>query len=376
METDTMPQGDDGAVAAAHVDAVESLDKALYDQDNSDSRELEDVLVQEFPEGYIPFATKLGLALDDGSTSNLIQVESFDVLKAKVRQLALHSGFQVKLDGRSDKRRQWKCTSRRNCPFTIVGNRNRYGIFVKPRLGHNHAFHVHEAMNKRFTTGTTHELACIVRRSPLFANHDLFHISGMQIAKCIFDVTGFHINQMRASRIKRLLLDEPDRYLPCPDTPPSSSTPSLVPKPLLPPSLASTGASQGTPDSVAWECFVVLANDPHVLSTLGVANVRKMVATFKREMHKPTLRAILRMSVRDPTNVMPPSLTGNRPLPSKFVDVYQRQVTLGFFDDVMEPQRTNTPQPTLHATPSESTDPPSPATAPSPSAVQPPPHAA
>ncbi|RHY31060.1 hypothetical protein DYB32_003806 [Aphanomyces invadans] len=290
METDTMPQGDDGAVAAAHVDAVESLDKALYDQDNSDSRELEDVLVQEFPEGYIPFATKLGLALDDGSTSNLIQVESFDVLKAKVRQLALHSGFQI--------------------------------------------------------------------------------------AKCIFDVTGFHINQMRASRIKRLLLDEPDRYLPCPDTPPSSSTPSLVPKPLLPPSLASTGASQGTPDSVAWECFVVLANDPHVLSTLGVANVRKMVATFKREMHKPTLRAILRMSVRDPTNVMPPSLTGNRPLPSKFVDVYQRQVTLGFFDDVMEPQRTNIPQPTLHATPSESTDPPSPATAPSPSAVQPPPHAA
>ncbi|KAF0686544.1 hypothetical protein As57867_021569, partial [Aphanomyces stellatus] len=167
----------------------------------------------DYPENYIPLATKLGLSPRD--TSPLLQVESFEVLKGRVRQLALLSGFQVKLDGRSDKRRQWKCTSHRACPFTIVGNRNRYGIFVKPQLQHNHAFHVHEEMNKRFTTGTTHELACIVRRSDLFSTHgpDLFNVSGQQISNCIFDNTGFHINQMRASRIKRMIMDDPDRYL-------------------------------------------------------------------------------------------------------------------------------------------------------------------
>ncbi|KAF0692910.1 hypothetical protein As57867_016002, partial [Aphanomyces stellatus] len=78
------------------------------------------------------------------------------------------------------------------------------------------------------------------------------------------------------------------------------------------------------------ECFVCLANDPHVLSALGLTNVKKMVATFKMEQHKPTLRAIFRMCCPDPTG--PPSVAANRPLPSKFLDCYQRQVALGFFD--------------------------------------------
>ncbi|RHY85824.1 hypothetical protein DYB26_010861 [Aphanomyces astaci] len=315
--TDSRSTAED--VAAASVDRMGSLDKALEDSGNDALRGPKAVAaVQVLPEGYLPLATRLGLALPDATTSSLLQIESFDVLKAKVRQLALHSGFQVKLDGRSDKRRQWKCTSHRSCPFSIVGNRNRYGIFVKPHLPHNHAFH----------------LACIVRRSVLFANHDLFHISGMQIANCIFDVTGFHINQMRASRIKRMLLEDPDGYASpggaTPDSRLASSSSSFLP--AIPPTSNLVGNnSQITPDSVAWECFVVLANDPLVFSTLGMANVKKMVATFRRDVHKPTLRAILRMSVHDD----PASPSGNRPVPAKFVDAYQRQVALGFFDDIV-----------------------------------------
>ncbi|KAF0751762.1 hypothetical protein AaE_006265 [Aphanomyces astaci] len=167
MDNPTVSRSTAEDVAAAPVDRMGSLDKALEDSGNDALRGPKAVAaVQVLPEGYLPLATRLGLALPDATTSSLLQIESFDVLKAKVRQLALHSGFQVKLDGRSDKRRQWKCTSHRSCPFSIVGNRNRYGIFVKPHLPHNHAFHVHEAMNKRFTTGTTHEVTILILNDP------------------------------------------------------------------------------------------------------------------------------------------------------------------------------------------------------------------
>ncbi|RHY92514.1 hypothetical protein DYB35_000385 [Aphanomyces astaci] len=329
MDNPTVSRSTAEDVAAAPVDRMGSLDKALEDSGNDALRGPKSVAaVQVLPEGYLPLATRLGLALPDATTSSLLQIESFDVLKAKVRQLALHSGFQVKLDGRSDKRRQWKCTSHRSCPFSIVGNRNRYGIFVKPHLPHNHAFHVHEAMNKRFTTGTTHEVTIHILNDP----HASSYVA--RIANCIFDVTGFHINQMRASRIKRMLLEDPDGYASpggaTPDSRLASSSSSFLP--AIPPASNLVGNnSQITPDSVAWECFVVLANDPLVFSTLGMANVKKMVATFRRDVHKPTLRAILRMSVHDD----PASPSGNRPVPAKFVDAYQRQVALGFFDDIV-----------------------------------------
>ncbi|CAK4081634.1 unnamed protein product [Aphanomyces euteiches] len=282
-------------------------------------------------ENYRNLVINAGLLTPDGNSS--VRVDTFDELKLKVKRLALWSGFEVKLDGRSDKRRRWKCTSSQMCPFRVTGNMNRHGIFVKTHLQHNHGYHVREETNKRFTTATSHELACIVRRSDLYETHgpDLVDVTGQQISDCIYDLTGFHINQMRASRIKRMLMDDPDRFLGSNESPETVNSTPAESAAVNPPAEAKDDSSSGNPHDVVWECFVFVANDPHVLGTMGMANVKKMVAKFKSDAHKATLRAICRMSCPDPS--APLSVLSNRPIATKFLECYQRQVDLGFFND-------------------------------------------
>ncbi|KAF0692911.1 Aste57867_16059 [Aphanomyces stellatus] len=283
------------------------------------------------PETYMPHASKLGLVPID--STSVVRADSFDDVRTKARHLAILCGFQVRMaKGSSNRRRVWVCSSVEGCPFAVIAQQNRGGIHIKTRLEHNHPFHLPHQLAKRYTTATTHELACYVRQSDAYRQAaDVSKITARQISDAVFAHTGRHVKANRASVIKKLLVGHPETLVPCsalfsdavvqPPSPPPPPPPSHPPAALPPPPPIKSMAE------AVWDCFVYIANAPSTVDMLGIQRVRHMVAVFKAD--RDTLRALLLLTCPRPN--MLPCVATNPPNIAQFVQHYLRQADLGFF---------------------------------------------
>ncbi|KAG9405906.1 hypothetical protein AC1031_003823 [Aphanomyces cochlioides] len=298
------------------IEVGEALDQEL----RMDVGLHEDVVLPP-SDAYVSLCYNLGIL----SHTQFNDVASFGVLKEKVRQLALRSGFRVRAQRPSSgHRRVWICMSRARCPFAVVGNKNKRGVSIMAGVSHNHALNCNtEAANLSLCEASTREMASFVRNSELYIEStDVTKITAQQISNIVHSKTGYHINAMRASRIKHLLLDDPGSFFAAETS--SSASPADSPTFLAP------ASSWKTLAEAVWDGFMLIVNDPYTVQTLGVPAIKKMVATFRKVSHKDTLRGIVLMSCPNPES--PPSSTTNRPSAIKFVDNYRRQEQFGFFD--------------------------------------------
>ncbi|OQS04754.1 transmembrane protein [Thraustotheca clavata] len=103
--------------------------------------------------------------------------------------------------------------------------------------------------------------------------------------------------------------------------PPSKKLKSTTPPPL-----------QKTMAEAVWDCFLNIINDTATEERLGMAGVKKMVTIFKQESNRESLRALLLLACPQPDKL--PSISTNRPLASKFIDAYVRQMQFGLFDAI------------------------------------------
>ncbi|KAF0686545.1 Aste57867_21639 [Aphanomyces stellatus] len=302
--------------------ALESADEIpnelpIGPTDDDDAMQDDDPGALPPSEAYLAHCYSLGI-LSHGQFNDL---ENFDMLKEKVRQLALRTGFRVRVQRPSSgHRRVWICKSKSRCPFSIVGNKNRRGVSIVTKLAHNHALHTTTTDNTlSLCEASTQEMATFVRNSDLYVNTpDLSKITAQQISNVVHAKTGYHINAMRASRIKHMLMDDPESFF----VPESTSTTNDM--------AGAAAASWKTLAESVWDGFMLIVNDPHTMQTMGIPAIKKMVSTFKKVTHKDTLRGIVLMSCPNPESA--PSSTSNRPSASKFLENYRRQEQFGFFD--------------------------------------------
>ncbi|ETW01104.1 hypothetical protein H310_06719 [Aphanomyces invadans] len=309
--------------AQLHANAVEAEGGVVHDVVDDNVDDDNDIL--EPSEAYLAQCYALGI-LSRGKFNDL---DNFELLKDKVRQLALRSGFRVRVQRPSSgHRRVWICKSKPRCPFAIVGNKNRRGVSLVTKLAHNHTLHfsADNAPALSLCEASTQEMATFVRNSELYANSpSVSKITAQQISNVVHAKTGYHINAMRASRIKHMLLDDPERYfVPGMSVPFTSSSATES-------STTATGATVWkTLAEAIWDGFMIVVNDPVTVQSVGVAAVKKMVTTFKKPLHKDTLRSIILMSCPNPEAL--PSSTSNRPNPIKFLDAFHRHEQFGFFE--------------------------------------------
>ncbi|RHY41578.1 hypothetical protein DYB30_004421 [Aphanomyces astaci] len=304
-----------------HAAGVEADGGIMHDAVNDDDLN-EDIEVIPPSEAYLAQCYALGIL----SRVKFNDLDSFDLLKDKVRQLALRSGFRVRVQRPSSgHRRVWICKSKPQCPFAIIGNKNRRGVSLVTKLAHNHTLHstADGVPALSLCEATTQEMATFVRNSDLYATSPaVAKITAQQISDVVHAKTGYHINAMRASRIKHLLLADPEQYtaagmsVQCPKATAASTTTGI------------TGWKSLA--EAVWDGFMLVVNDPVTVQSVGIVAVKKMVSTFKKPFHKETLRSIVLMSCPNPE--APPSTTTNRPSPIKFLDAFHRHEQFGFFE--------------------------------------------
>ncbi|RHY31061.1 hypothetical protein DYB32_003807 [Aphanomyces invadans] len=280
--------------AQLHANAVEAEGGVVHDVVDDNVDDDNDIL--EPSEAYLAQCYALGI-LSRGKFNDL---DNFELLKDKVRQLALRSGFRVRVQRPSSgHRRVWICKSKPRCPFAIVGNKNRRGVSLVTKLAHNHTLHfsADNAPALSLCEASTQEV-----------------LDTRQITNVIY-----------MSRIKHMLLDDPERYfVPGMSVPFTSSSATES-------STTATGATVWkTLAEAIWDGFMIVVNDPVTVQSVGVAAVKKMVTTFKKPLHKDTLRSIILMSCPNPEAL--PSSTSNRPNPIKFLDAFHRHEQFGFFE--------------------------------------------